>query len=81
MEQYFLIHNSDGDTSVNPITKEEFLKDITTDEEYEGAVFIEDLDKIDNLDTNCWPENSYLVIKGKIVVPKPKEVVVEFEIE
>ena len=83
-EQYFIIHNSDGDTSVKPTTKEQFLKDIA-DGDYDlpisGVTFIEDLDDVENLDTNYWPENSYLIIKGKIVTPKPKEIVTEYEIE
>ena len=73
-DTYFLIYCSDGDTCVAEKTKEEILE--MTDEE-EGEEF---MDHIVDRDTNYWADLN-LVIKGKIVCPKPKKVVEEWEIE
>lgn len=80
-EEYFVIYNSDGDTTVDLMTKEQLLSRIDNDSYYGGKSFIEDLGKVNNLDTNYWPEQSMLIIKGKIVTPRPKEVVTKREIE
>ena len=82
-DKYFEIYNSDGDTSVREYTKKEFLKMLNDEfvEEYGYPSFIGDLDAIDNLDTNYWPENSRLIIKGKVVVPTPEKVVEVYKVE
>ena len=36
---------------------------------------------IEDVDPAYWGENTYLLIKGEIIVPKPKKVVTEYEIE
>jgi hypothetical protein len=78
-ETYFLIHNSEGDTTITEINKEEFLKDIEDGSYGSDAVFLDEIPE--NNDTNYWGENTYLVIKGNIVTPKPVEVVTKFEIQ
>ena len=77
MEKYFIISNSDGDTTVDVVDKETLLERIK--EEYYGdrEVFTEM--PSDN-DTNYWGEG-ILVIKGKVVSPKPVQVITDFEIE
>jgi hypothetical protein len=76
-ETYFVINNSDGDTTVTELTKEQLLKAIQ--EHYWGdkEIFAE-LPK--NNDTNYWGEN-ILIIKGKVVTPVPEQVVTKYNIE
>jgi len=79
---YFIISNSDGDTSVDPVTKEELIKRITP-EEGEGENYYGNcgfLSKIDDIDTNYWGDN-ILIIKGEIIAPRPKEIVKTFDVE
>jgi len=75
---YFIISNCDGDTEVEVVSETELLKRIDPEEEYYGEVGF--LDKIEDNDTNYWGDN-ILIIKGKIVVPKPKDVVVKYVID
>ena len=74
---YFIIHNSEGDTSVEMLSKEELLERL--DEEYYGPV--EFIDKITERDTNYWGEGALLIIKGEIAVPNPVETVTKLEID
>lgn len=74
-ETYFIIRNSDGDTTVRTCSKEQLLRDIN-DGEY-GDVLAE---LPDNPDTNYWGEG-VLIIKGKMIVPKPETVVTKYSIE
>lgn len=76
---YFVISNSDGETSVEEVTKEELLSRIQPEDGtdfYGGRGFISDLNETD---TNYWGDN-IMIIKGSLVVPKPKEVVKEYEL-
>jgi hypothetical protein len=74
-ETYFVIRNSDGDTTVRAVSKEELLRDIE-DGEY-GDVFTE---LPNDPDTNYWGEG-VLIIKGKMVSPKAEQVVTKYNIE
>ena len=75
---FFVIRNSDGDTSVTPYTHE-MMKEALNDEDF-GTDFIF-LDAVPTeRDTNYWGEGRCLIIKGEVVVPKAKEVVTIFEI-
>ena len=75
MEMYFLIRNSDGDTHVEPLTKEELLERV--DEERHTRY----LDKVPNdTDTNYWGEG-VLIIKGEVVVPRAETVVTKYDID
>jgi len=79
-KEYFVISNSDGDTTIEHLTKVELIERLGNDEEsnYWGAEgFVEDLS---TNDTNYWG-NSILVIKGEIVIPKPKTVVETYEVQ
>jgi hypothetical protein len=73
---YFLIHNSDGDTTVTAIEPAQFLKDLA-DGDYGTVEFLTKLPVM--TDTNYWGEHTYLIISGEIVAPKPKEVVTQYE--
>ena len=82
-EMYFVIRNSDGDTQVTSMTKEKLLKRITPDED--GHIYYgNDVEFISlaglkvNEDTNYW--GGMLIIKGTVCVPKPVEVVREYEV-
>ena len=77
MENFFIIHNSDGDTTVRIISKEELLKDLDNGDYGEDPIF---LDEIPQSDTNYWGEERYLIIKGNIVTPKAKEKIIKHEI-
>ena len=77
-EMYYIISNSDGDTTVEEVSKSELLERM--EENYYGS-HREPLTEIpDNHDTNYWGEG-ILIIKGKIVTPEPIEVVKKFIIE
>lgn len=74
-DNFFVICNSDGDTSVTQLSKEELLKKL--EEKYWGN--IEFLEKINERDTNYWGKN-ILIIKGDIISPKPKTVITSYDV-
>jgi hypothetical protein len=74
-ETYFVIRNSDGDTTVRTYTKEKLLREI------EDGEFGDVLTELpENLDTNYWGEG-VLIIKGQMVAPKAEQVVTKYSIE
>jgi hypothetical protein len=74
-EKYYIIRNSDGETTVRELTKKELLREI--DEERHT----EYLSKIPHdIDTNYWGEG-VLIIKGTVVQPKPEQVVTKYDID
>lgn len=75
-EEYFIISNSDGDTTVEAVDKETLLQRI--EEEYYGKGVYGELPKEN--DTNYWGDG-ILIIKGKVVSPVAKQVVTKYEIE
>ena len=76
-DTYFVIHNSDGDTTVEAVNKEELLERI--EENYYGEVL--PFDRLpQNNDTNYWG-NRILIIKGKIVSPVAKQIITKYNIE
>ena len=77
MENYFIINNSDGDTTVRLISKEQLLRDLDAGDYGTDPQF---LDNIPESETNYWGEEKYLIIKGSIVTPKAKEVITKHEI-
>lgn len=77
MEKYFIISNSDGDTTVDCVTKETLLKRIN--EKYYGSHEYLNNMPTEN-DTNYWGE-SILVIKGSIVSPQVKTKITEYTID
>lgn len=70
-EKYFVIRNSDGDTRVDVLSKEELDEHLTPNEEgehyYGKSGVLSDVP--DNNDTNYWGDN-ILIIKGQIVGPR-----------
>lgn len=83
---YFIIRNSDGDTHIEPVSKEKLMKVISPDED--GNTYYGHIDNItfldaipENTDTNYWGSDKVLIIKGEIVTPKPKEVIKTYEID
>jgi len=78
MEKYYIIKNSDGNTTVDEVTKDELINRINPEEPYYGDKNF--LQKITDKDTNYWGEN-ILIIKGCIVIPKEKEKIVTYDIE
>jgi len=77
MSDYFVIMNSEGDTSVHKMTKEELLTRL--EEEYWGSnpQFI---NQIKQADTNYWGD-SMMIIKGEMVEPYAEETITKYEIE
>jgi len=73
MTKYFVIYNSDGETSVRKYSEEELLKRID-DGDLKGFV-----SAIPDPDTNYWGD-SVLIIKGEIISPKPIEVVTKYQL-
>ena len=69
-EQYFLIINSEGDTTVEAMDKEELLKRLEDGDYGSERKCLTEIPK-DYLDTNYWGE-TMLIIKGKVVTPKAK---------
>lgn len=74
-ETYFVIRNSDGDTTVRAVTKEELLRDLN-DGEYRDAF----TELPNDPDTNYWGEG-VLIIKGKMVSPRAEQVVTKYDID
>ena len=73
---YFVIRNSDGDTSVEMLDKDTLLGRITPDEEYGNKGFIT---KIKEQDTNYWGDD-ILIIKGDIVSPEVEQTITKYTI-
>jgi hypothetical protein len=76
VEFYFVIHNSDGDTTVEQLTKDELTERIN--DKYYGKV--EFLGRIWKSDTNYW-DDGLLIIKGNICVPTQAEVVLKYKLD
>ncbi len=74
-ETYFVIRNSDGDTTVRAVTKEELLRDLD-DGEYRDAF----TELPNDPDTNYWGEG-VLIIKGRMVSPRAERVVTKYDID
>jgi len=70
MENYFVITNSEGDTTVNMRTKTQLLDELDNGDYGEDPIF---LDKIPQGDTNYWGESRYLIIKGELITPTIKQ--------
>lgn len=74
-ETYFVIRNSDGDTFVHQLTKEQLLRNLNYGE-YRDA-----FKKLPaESDTNYWGEG-VLIIKGTVVAPRAEEVITKYDID
>ena len=76
-DNYFIISNSDGDTTITEMNKTELLEAI---EENDWGVKLCLGDIPENRDTNYWGD-SILIIKGKVVTPEPKQVITSYDID
>lgn len=70
-KEYFVITNIEGDTYVINYTREELENEINS----ETNIYFEFLHHVLPIDSNYW-KGKVMIIKGEIVVPKNKEVVV-----
>lgn len=83
-EQYFVICNGDGDTSIDMMSKKELLVRLKPEEDEDeyfcdyGKVGF--LENIKNDDPNYWGDN-ILIIKGKIIIPKVKEKIICYNVD
>lgn len=71
---YFVIGNPGGDTYVRAMTKDQLKKEMLTIMNAHGV-----LDELDDQDTGMWG-GKVLIIKGEMVVPKPVNTVIEWEV-
>lgn len=81
-DEYFVILGSeDGEPTIRKLTKEQIAKMMIPnqwgDYEYGEREFLADIPEVFD------PCNfsDIVIIKGKIIVPKPKQVVTEYEVE
>lgn len=85
-DKYYVIQAGEGGVGVEELTKEELLKHLNDEDPYWGS----DAEFSDSLpqerygrESRSWDMRStrgVVIVKGEIVVPKPKQVVTEFEI-
>jgi len=78
-KKYIVIYNSDGDTCVNFYTVEEIMDEINDPDE-PNPRFLSMAEVEAEIDTNYWPEGSSLIIKGKVEVPRPVEVIEKYTV-
>lgn len=79
-DAYFVIRNSDGDTTVTMMTRDELLADLKErlddDPDFDTAEdYLDGYDHDCPRDTGYWPEGKALIIKGSVMFPKPEQVV------
>ena len=74
--KYYVITVSDGDVRIDEVDKSKLKK--LLDEDYYGCTTME---KLENEDLNYWNDDRMLIIKGEIIVPRPIQVVTEFELD
>lgn len=77
---YFIITNSDGDTLVTPLSKDQAQKYLD-EEGNEDLNFVTRDELRNNGDTNYWGDRAVLLIEGNIVVPAAKKVVTKWSLE
>lgn len=79
-DKYYTIHyTEDGNVYIHEYkTKKEFLNDLMEGGYEEGIEF---LNKIPAICLEDWGGNQGIIIKGEIVIPKPKEVIKEWDID
>ena len=75
---YYLIRNVDGDTTVFEYTKEQLMKLLNEDYIDLNIDFFDTIPLRNN--TNYWG-NNILIVKGKIVKPKPKMQITRYTVD
>ena len=72
----FIISQSDGDTRITMKQEDRFLRELAEGYWGEAPSFIEVNGTTDGqspgIDPNYWTHNTLMVIRGEVVVPKPK---------
>lgn len=76
-EKYFVIQNTEGDTTVRVYYSKAELKEELPHLSYYGFITYEEI--IKNPDTNYW-NDGVLIIKGEIASPKPIEIITEWDV-
>lgn len=77
-EIYYIISNSDGDTRVVPMSKDELMQNLN--EDGSGYKATDVMSAIDHMDTNYW-DDGFLIIKGEIVRPEVVTEVTKWQIK
>lgn len=73
MKEYIVLYaDEDGDMSINFMTEKQIKRDFLNEEELPHTIF----DKLPNLGYDA----GLLIIEGKIVVPKIKEKITDWEL-
>jgi hypothetical protein len=78
-EQYFVIFGHEDGVSINSVDKEEFLVNLKNGEYGIDPEIYSVFPPYSYFEIKCF--RGLIVIKGNVVVPKPKQVVTEYEIE
>jgi len=78
---YFVIAVSeDGDASVRGLSESELLAKLTPDQDGEAELDgAKAMPEIKDVDPMYW-EDSFLIIRGEVIVPKPRQVVSTWEL-
>ena len=77
---YFMISNSDGDTYIRQLTETELLAELEEQEEEGYSPKFITKEKLETeSDSNYWGE-AVLIIKGEVIIPKPKEKILSYEL-
>jgi hypothetical protein len=78
MASYFVIRNSDGDTRVDQLTREQLLERLDPSDPYYGSDATP-MSEIHQRDTHYWGDGM-LIIKGEIVTPTARHVVTKIDL-
>ena len=83
---YFLIHSGEDGINIEALTQEEVLKRITPNEDGETyyGVDVEILKNIPSIDKGYFvtnKEDSILIIKGEIIVPRAVNMVTKYTLK
>ena len=78
MENYFVISNSDGNTTIKRLSKSGLLEMLESKELGQETFCYNEVPE--NTDTNYWG-NSILIIKGTVVTPRKEEVITKYNID
>ena len=83
-EKYYVIHSGEDGLDVDELSQEELLERIKPDEQgevYYGGELLTKLPEINDGYIAGHGDRAFFIIKGKIISPKAKKVVTEFEVE
>jgi len=79
-EVFFVITVSDGDVYIRGLLEKELLDELTPNKDgYAVLDGTKAAHEIPNTDPMYW-HDKFIIIKGEIVVPKPKQVVSRYEL-